>query len=79
MVGIVDVYQIPGGSIVRQFFRHFLCLSLVLALFGLQPVDISAQGTTGGIRGRVTDATTGDPLASVNVFVLETDGTATTM
>ncbi len=38
-----------------------------------------AQGTTGTIRGKVTDATTGDPLAAVNVFVLETDGTATTM
>ena len=38
-----------------------------------------AQGTTGTIRGKVTDATTGDPLAAVNVFVLETDGTMTTM
>jgi type IV secretory pathway protease TraF len=38
-----------------------------------------AQGTSGTIRGKVTDGTTGDPLAAVNVFVLETDGTATTM
>ena len=38
-----------------------------------------AQGTTGTIRGKVTDSSTGDPLAAVNVMLLELDGTATTM
>jgi hypothetical protein len=38
-----------------------------------------AQGTTGTIRGKVTDQSTGDPLAAVNVMLLELDGTATTM
>ncbi|MFC1559452.1 carboxypeptidase-like regulatory domain-containing protein, partial [Gemmatimonadota bacterium] len=61
-------------------FRHFKSLSLITLVFLLGSPTVSlAQGTTGTIRGKVTDGTTGDPLAAVNVFVLETDGTMTTM
>lgn len=52
--------------------------TVMLALVTLSST-VWAQGTTGTIRGKVTDSNTGDPLAAVNVFVLETDGTATTM
>lgn len=34
---------------------------------------------TGTVRGRVTDADTGNPAAAVNIFLLLTDDTATTM
>jgi len=45
----------------------------------LVPATAWAQGTTGTIRGKVTNQATGDPLAAVNVFVIEIDGTVTTM
>ena len=54
-------------------------LSVVVALLVLVPSYAWAQGTTGTIRGKVIDQATSEPLAAVNVFVLETDGTATTM
>ncbi len=54
-------------------------LSVMVALLVLVPSYAWAQGTTGTIRGKVIDQTTNEPLAAVNVFVLETDGTATTM
>ena len=54
-------------------------ISVLVALMVLVPASAWAQGTTGTIRGKVIDQATGDPLAAVNVFVLETDGTVTTM
>jgi len=45
----------------------------------LLPASAWAQGTTGTIRGKVFDQATAEPLAAVNVFVLEEDGTVTTM
>ncbi|MFO7767970.1 MAG: TonB-dependent receptor [bacterium] len=51
----------------------------LLAFLVTLPASALAQGTTGTIRGKVTDATSGEPLAAVNVVLLETDGTATTM
>ncbi|MFO7768426.1 MAG: TonB-dependent receptor [bacterium] len=54
-------------------------LAVFAALALLAPAVVQAQGTTGTIRGKVTDSTTGEPLAAVNVVVFETDGTATTM
>ena len=54
-------------------------LSVLVALAVLMPTSAWAQGTTGTIRGKVNDIATGDPLATVNVFVLETDGTVTQM
>ena len=54
-------------------------LSVMVALLVLVPSYAWAQGTTGTVRGKVIDQATSEPLAAVNVFVLETDGTATTM
>ena len=54
-------------------------VATLMALVMLVPASAYAQGTTGTIRGKVLDQATGEPLAAVNVFVLETDGTATTM
>jgi hypothetical protein len=54
-------------------------LSVLVAVAVLVPTSAWAQGTTGTIRGKVNDMATGDPLAAVNVFVLETDGTVTQM
>jgi outer membrane receptor protein involved in Fe transport len=58
-------------------------LPAVLVILGIVagglPGQVLGQGTTGTIRGKITDAVTGDPLAAVNVVVLESDGTATTM
>lgn len=50
-----------------------------MAALMIVPVSVWAQGTTGTIRGKLTDQATGNALAAVNVFVLETDGAATTM
>jgi outer membrane receptor protein involved in Fe transport len=55
-----------------------LPLMVALALL-LAPVSALAQGTTGTVRGKVTDQATGEPLAAVNVVLLETDGTFTQM
>lgn len=54
-------------------------LTAFLVLIVLLPASALAQGTTGTIRGKVTDQATGEPLAAVNVTVLEVDGTITQM
>jgi outer membrane receptor protein involved in Fe transport len=54
-------------------------LAVLMALTLMVPAAAFAQGTTGTIRGKVTDAATGEPLAAVNVVVLESDGTVTNM
>jgi len=55
-----------------------LLFLVFVASLATAPV-LMAQGTTGTIRGKIIDGTTGEPLAAVNVFVLQSDGTATTM
>jgi len=54
-------------------------LAVLMALVVLMPASVLAQGTTGTIRGKVTDQATGEPLAAVNVTVLEANGTITQM
>ena len=51
----------------------------LVALVMLVPATTWAQGTSGTIRGKVSDRSTNESLAAVNVFVLEADGTATAM
>ncbi len=58
--------------------RTLPVLVATLALI-LVPAAALAQGTTGTLRGKVTDRATGEPLAAVNVSVLESDGTITQM
>lgn len=59
--------------------KKTVTIAVMMAALTLVPVSVWAQGTTGTIRGKVSDQATGNALAAVNVFVLETDGTATTM
>jgi hypothetical protein len=54
-------------------------LAVFMALVILAPVTVLAQGTTGTIRGKVTDQATNEPLAAVNVSVVMPDGTLTQM
>ena len=51
----------------------------LVALVMLVPATAWAQGTSGTIRGKVSDRSTNESLAAVNVFVLEADGTVTAM
>jgi hypothetical protein len=44
-------------------------LAVFIALVMLAPASAFAQGTTGTVRGKVTDLATGQPLAAVNVVV----------
>jgi TonB-linked SusC/RagA family outer membrane protein len=53
-------------------------LAALLTLSTVAPRDASAQGQTGTIIGRVTDAATGAPISSVNVIIAGTQlGTLT--
>jgi len=69
----------------RQFFTFFTrggrwaaLLATVLTLSTVAPRHVAAQGQTGTIVGRVTDATTGAPISSVNVLIAGTQlGTLT--
>ena len=56
--------------------KGFVLTALILLLM---PMTVWAQGTAGTIRGKVTDAGTGEPLAAVNIVVLDLEGNATTM
>ena len=46
-------------------------LTALVALALLVPAAAFAQGTTGTIRGKVTDAASGEPLAAVNMVVID--------
>jgi 5-hydroxyisourate hydrolase-like protein (transthyretin family) len=50
---------------------------LVLGFFLLLPVTVLAQATTGAFTGKVTDASSGDPMIAVNVVVCDTEGRPT--
>jgi len=52
--------------------RRFGAIAVFVAMLVLVPVSAFAQGTTGTLRGKVTDAATGAPMAAVNVVLLET-------
>jgi outer membrane receptor protein involved in Fe transport len=52
---------------------------VLMALVLIAPAAVYAQGTTGTVRGKVTDQSTGESLAAVNVVLFEIGGDPTSM
>ena len=50
---------------------------IIFCLFLLAPAAASAQGTTGVMTGKITDAATGDPISAVNVVLCDLNGRPT--
>jgi len=72
----------PGMYQLRTMLRTFSASTIeeVLVTVGLTKeynFQLAEAPPTGRIQGSVTDASTGEPIAAANVFVLELDGTAT--
>ncbi len=72
----------PGLFQLRTMLRRFSASTIeeVIVTVGLTKeynFQLEEAPPTGSIRGKVTDSSTGEPIAAVNVFVLELDGTAT--
>lgn len=65
------VHSRPLTAVCKQVWRRGWCASL-LALIALTPSLGAAQGQTGTVIGRVTDAATGQPVSAVNVTIVGT-------
>ncbi|MCX6639905.1 MAG: TonB-dependent receptor [bacterium] len=63
---IIRRYKRPGSIAPNRAHRIFLSLLTISLLWGLIIGQISYAGT---LKGKVTDATTGEPLLNVNVTI----------
>lgn len=81
------IINVPSGRyILRAVMNHYktaevpeLLVTTDVVTIQNYRLELRSAGTTGAIRGTVTSSDTGEPIAAVNVMLLELDGTATTM
>jgi outer membrane receptor protein involved in Fe transport len=69
-------YARDGVSIVHTFWSYFMdrlirILTLILLVTTISPVCV-LSGETGKIAGKITDKSTGEPLAAANILIIGT-------
>ena len=76
IVSYFNVINVEGNLFFRlhmkKLYSFFLYKSIILALSILFPISLFA-GTTGKLTGKVTDATTNEPLIGTNIIVMGTN------